>query len=245
PRRRRRSARSRVGLIVAVVVAFLVLTSLRSIAGFYTDYLWFDEVSFTQVFRGVLGTQVFLAVFFTLAFFVLLWGSMTVADRIAPRFRAMGPEDELVQRYRDLVGPHAGKVRIAVAALFALLTGVSTSSHWNEYILFRHHSNFGAKDSQFHKDIGFFVFRLPFITFGIQWLFVAIVITTVITVITHYLNGGIRLQSQTAQRVTPQVKVHISVLLGALALVKAVQYWFDRYALDLATSHVVDRKSVV
>src|SRR4051794_2344886 len=179
PRRRRRSARSRVGLIIAVVVAFLLLTSLRSVAGFYTDYLWFDEVHFTQVFRGVLGTQVFLALFFTVAFFLLLWGSMTIADRIAPRFRAMGPEDELVQRYRDLVGQQAGKVRVGVAALFALLTGVSTSGHWNDYILFRHHTSFGIKDPQFKKDIGFFVFRLPFITFVVQWLFVAIVITTV------------------------------------------------------------------
>src|SRR4051812_9730140 len=119
PRRRRRSARSRVGLIIAIVAAFLFLTSLRSVAGFYTDYLWFDEVHLTQIFKGVLGTQVFLAVFFTLAFFLLLWSSLTIADRIAPRFRAMGPEDELVQRYRDLIGPHAGKVRFAIAALFA------------------------------------------------------------------------------------------------------------------------------
>src|SRR5205807_10023680 len=70
------------------------------------------------------------------------------------------------------------------------------------------------------------------------WIFAAIVVTTVITAIAHYLNGGIRLQAQ-GQRVTAQVKVHISVLLGALALVKALQYWLDRYELDLATSHVV------
>src|SRR3954469_8658643 len=191
PRRRRRSARSRVGLIIAVVVAFLLLTSLRSVAGFYTDYLWFKEVHFTSVFRGVLGTEILLAVSFTVVFFLLLWGSLTIADRIAPRFRAMGPEDELVQRYRDLIGPHAGKVRFAVAALFALLIGVGTSSHWNDFILFRNHASFGLKDPQFHKDIGFFAFQLPFMKFVADWLFVAIVVTTVITVIAHYLNGGI------------------------------------------------------
>src|SRR4051794_18952471 len=147
--RRRHQSRSRVWILLVLVVLFILLTSLRSVAGFYTDYLWFKEVHFTQVFRGVLGTQLFLSLTFTLVFFLLLWGSLTVADRIAPRFRPMGPEDELVQRYREIVGPHAGKVRIAVAAVFALLTGVSTSGHWNDYILFRNHTNFGTKDPQF------------------------------------------------------------------------------------------------
>ena len=98
PRRRRRTPRSRVGLLVAVVVIFLLLTSLRSVAGFYTDYLWFKEVHLTKVFRGVLGTQIFLAVVFTLTYFVIQWVNLFIADRIAPRFRATGPEDELVQR---------------------------------------------------------------------------------------------------------------------------------------------------
>ncbi|MDQ1396539.1 MAG: uncharacterized protein QOG64_1798, partial [Acidimicrobiaceae bacterium] len=237
--RRRRSPRGRVILIAAVVLIFILITSLRSLAGFYTDYLWFKEVHLTQVFRGVLGAEILLAVVFTLLFLVLLWGNLTIADRIAPRFRAMGPEDELVQRYRDVVGPHAGKVRIGVAVVFALLTGLGTAGHWNDFILFRNHTSFGLKDPQFGKDIGFFVFQLPFLKFVVDWLFVAIVITTVITVVGHYLNGGIRLQAQT-QRVTPQVKAHISVLLGALALVKALQYFLDTYDLVLNTSHVVD-----
>ena len=239
PRRRRRTSRSRAGLLIAIVVIFLLLTSLRSIAGFYTDYLWFDEVGFTKVFRGVLGTEIFLAVTFTLVYFLLQWVNLFIADRIAPRFRPTGPEDELVQRYRDVVGPHSGKVRIGVALIFALITGLGTAGRWNDYLLFRNHTSFGQVDPQFKKDIGFFVFQLPFLKFVVDWVFVAIVIVTVITVVAHYLNGGIRLQAP-AERVTPQVKAHISVLLGALALVKAVQYWLDRFELNLSTSHVVD-----
>jgi len=227
-----------VGLVAAAFLAFLIITSFRSLAGFYTDYLWFKEVHFTGVFRGVLGAKFLLAIGFTALFFALLWVNLTIADRIAPRFRTLGPEDELVQRYRDAVGAHAGKVRIAVAAMFALLMGVGTASHWNDFLLFRNRTSFGVKDPLFKRDVGFFVFQLPFLKFVVDWLFVAIVITAVISVVGHYLNGGIRLQAPT-QRVTPQVKAHISVLLGALALVKAAQYRLDRYELDLSTSHVV------
>src|SRR3954470_3118316 len=236
--RRRRSSRRRFWVIAIAVLLFLLLTSLRSIAGFYTDYLWFKEVHLTGVFRGVLGTQIFLAVTFTLVFFILCYANLFIVDRVAPRFRGVGPEDELVQRYREIMGPHTGKVRIAVAGFFALVTGVGTSSHWNDFLLFRNATSFGQKDPQFNRDAGFFVFQLPFLRFLTDWLFVAIVIITFITVVLHYLAGSIRLQAQT-NRVTPQVKAHVSVLLGALALVKAVQYYLDRFELDLSTSHVV------
>jgi uncharacterized membrane protein (UPF0182 family) len=238
PRRRRRSSRSRVGIIAIVVLAFILLTSLRSVARFYTDYLWFKEVHLNQVFRGVLVTQVFLAVVFILVFFVLCFGNLFIADRLAPRFRGLGPEDELVQRYREVIGPHAGKVRLVIAALFAVFIGAGTAGHWNDYILFRNAASFGMKDPQFHRDAGFFVFQLPFLKFVADWVFVAIVIITILSVVFHYLGGSIRLQAQT-NRVTPHVKVHISVLLGVLALVKAVQYYLDQFELDLSTSHVV------
>ncbi|MDQ1367532.1 MAG: uncharacterized protein QOE57_3574, partial [Acidimicrobiaceae bacterium] len=238
PKRSRRAIRGRI-IIVAAVVLFILFASLRSIASFYTDYLWFKELKFTSVFRGVLVVQVLLAVVFCLLFFALMLGNLAIADKIAPRFRPTGPEDELVQRYREAVGLHAGKVRIVVAAIFALFAGIGTRSQWNNWLLFRHATSFGVKDPQFGRDVGFYVFQLPFIKFFIDWLFVAIVITLVVTVVFHYLNGGIRVQSP-IQRVTPQVKAHISVLLGGLALVKALGYWFERFELALSTKHVVN-----
>jgi len=126
-----------------------------------------------------------------------------------------------------------------VSLIFALFAGVGTRSQWNNWVLLVHASKFPTSDQQFHKNIGFYVFQLPFINFVLNWLFVALIITLIVTIIFHYLNGGIRLQSAT-ERVTPQVKAHVSVLLGALALVKAVGYWFDRYGLVLSTKHVVD-----
>jgi uncharacterized membrane protein (UPF0182 family) len=225
--------------VVAVVVAIILLTSLRGIARFYTDYLWFKELHLTSVFRGVLVVQVLLALFFTAFFFGLLLVNLTIADRIAPRFRPVGPEDEIVQKYREVVGPHAGKVRLVVALVFALFAGIGTRSQWNNWLLFSHGVKFQQTDPQFHRDIGFYVFQLPFIKFIFDWLFVAIIITLVVTLVFHYLNGGIRVQS-TVQRVTPQVKAHISVLLGALALVKAVGYYLERFGLTLSTKHVVD-----
>ncbi len=53
-----RSNRGRVIVIVLVVAAFVLVTSLRGIAAFYTDYLWFDALGFGGVFRRILWARV-------------------------------------------------------------------------------------------------------------------------------------------------------------------------------------------
>ena len=65
------------------------------------------------------------------------------------------------------------------------------------------------------------------------------VIILIVTAVAHYLNGGIRLQVQ-GQRVTPQVKAHLSVLLALLAILRAVGYWLERYSLLTSDRGFVD-----
>src|SRR5437867_12226899 len=114
-RRPRRSGRGRILLVIAAIGLFVLITTLRSIASFYTDYLWFQSIGQTGVWRGVLGTKLTLAFVFTAIFFALLWFNLFIADRIAPNFRPAGPEAELIERYHALVGRRPGTVRISVS----------------------------------------------------------------------------------------------------------------------------------
>ena len=238
PARRRNPGRARVWLIGAVVLLVLLITWLRGIAGFYTTYLWFQELDFADAWKTMLGTKVQLVVAFSLAFFVVLLANLTIADRVAPRFRLAG-DDELVARYRETVGPHAGKVRVVVALLFGLLVGTNASGQWENWLLFRNAVDFAESDPQFNRNAGFYVFKLPFLTFLVDWAFVALVMVLVVTLVAHYLNGGIRLQAP-GQRASAAVKAHVSVLLGAIALVKAAGYWLARFELAYSRSGVVD-----
>ncbi|MDQ3980487.1 MAG: UPF0182 family protein [Actinomycetota bacterium] len=236
--RRRRSSSGRVVLLVVAGALVFALFSLRGIAGFYTDYLWFDELGITSVWRQVLGSKIALGAIFTAVFFVVMWANLAIADLLAPKFRPIGPEEELVERYHQVVGSRAGLVRVAVAGIFALIAGPGVSGQWNAWILFRNRVPFSARDAQFDKDIAFFVFDLPFLTFVVDWLFATFVIVLIVTAVAHYLNGGIRFQTP-VQKVTPQVKAHLSVLLAVLALLKAVGYFLQRYELVYSTRGVV------
>ena len=229
-------------LALSIVALIILIVSLRGIAGFYTDYLWFDSLGFSSVWKRVLLTKMALAGIFMLFTFLLLWGNLYIADRIAPQSRPEGPEEAFVSRYHEAIGSRSGLIRIAVSALFALFLGIGTGGQWQDWILFRNRQDFGIKDPQFNIDIGFYVFQLPFIQFLINWLFTAFIVVLFITSIGHYLNGGIRVNTA-GRRVTAPVKVHISVLLAILALIKAADYWFQRYSLNFSGRGIVDGAS--
>jgi len=242
PSRPRFSRRSKIvaGLILVVLLAAIL--SLRGTARLWTDYLWFDSLGHGDVWTEILVYRIVLSVIFIVAFFALLYSNLVIADRLAPATRPPGPEEELLGHYHDAVGHRRRLVSVVVAALFALIVGGGTGGEWQKAMLFFNSVDFGIEDAQFGYDIGFYVFRLPFIQFLISWVFRALIIVAVITAIAHYVNGGIRVQT-TGQRVTPQVKVHLSVLLALIALVRAVGYWYDRFSLNFSSRGPVDGAS--
>ncbi|MBA2281253.1 MAG: UPF0182 family protein [Acidimicrobiia bacterium] len=241
PTRQGRPGRGRIAIITAAVLLVVLLMSLRGIASFYTDFIWYDSLGQSGVFTGVLRAKLTLVVLFTIGFFLLLWANLAIADKLAPAFRAPGPEEELVVRYRELVGGRTRLVRFVVAALFALTAGASPGAHWNEWILFNNSVDFGdSVDPLFGRDLSWYIFKLPFLDFLVGWLFFALVIVLIITAVAHYLNGGIRFQIPGPERVTSQVKVHLSALLAVLALVKAAGYYLQQFGLTISTRGTVN-----
>ena len=227
----------RIALIVTLAVVFVLVLSLRAIASVITDYAWFDHLDRSDVWSTQLRARLAPAIVAVVSTFIVVFVNLTIAERLAPEFRFQGPEDEITNRFRSAVAPFAIRVRIGVSALFALAVGANAAAEWKSWLLFNNAVDFGVKDPQFDKDIGFYVFRLPFINVALGLAFAALAVTFVLTLVSHYLNGGIRFQAPYS-RVTPQVKAHLSVLLALMALVKTGQYWFDRYEL------VFSRRSV-
>lgn len=247
PSRRERKARrgsllagrGRTILAVSLATLFVLLISLRGIALFYTDFLWFDSLGLSSVWSTVLGSKLSLTLIGAAIFMVLCWGNLAIAERIAPAFRPSNGEDDLIDRYHEVVGEKARLVRLGVALFLSVVVGVSLGSSWNEWILFTNRVDFGQKDATFNTDIGFYVFQLPFLTTVAGWLFSALILVLIVTLMAHIMNGGIRFNTQ-LNRVTPQVKAHVSVLLGALALVQGGRYWLGRYQLTFSTRGTVD-----
>jgi uncharacterized membrane protein (UPF0182 family) len=227
PRRRRRA---RWWLVGAAVLLIILLASLRTLASIYTDGLWFSSVHYHNVFSTLLVIKLGLFGVFGAIFFVVLWVNLVVCDRLAGNDLVAAQEDELVRRYQQLVRPVAGRVYVVVAFIMALIAASGTIGEWQNWLLFRHGGSFGVKDPQFHKDVGFYVFKLPFMSFVVDWTLAILIVTLAVSTVFHYLNGGI-LPQRGIPRVRPPVKAHLSVLLALIALTKAAGYVLQRWSL--------------
>ena len=221
---------------IAVVVAAFILLSILS--NLYIDVLWYREVHLSPVFWTRIWAQAGLASAFFITFFALLLVNLYVTRRLAPRVVALTPEQEIVERFRENVEPYLRWAIPLGAAVLSLFVGLAASSHWQEFLLWRSSGGivFGDPEPVFGRDPAFYVFTLPWLKYLQGWLFGSLVGVTVIVGIGHFLQGGIRPQAVgLSDKVDPQVRAHLSVLLGLVLLAKAWGYYLGRF--DLLTSH--------
>jgi len=239
PRPRRVGRLSRrfwIGLIfVILLVGFF---SLRSLAVLWTDEMWFSSVGLSHVFSTLFFIKVGLALTFGAIFFFIMWGNLLLTDRFGARDLSFDPEDEVVRRFQNVVRPYAKRVYAAIALVMGLIGGLNATGQWNNFILFTHSQSFHKVDPVFHKDLGFYVFTLPFLSYVVTWFLVILIIALIVTTIFHFLNGGIRTSRQ-APRVAPRVKAHLSVIGAAIALLKAAGYLIAKWELVNSSNGVV------
>ena len=221
-----------VGILVAIGVA------LVSMSGFYADWLWFKSVNFTSVWSTVLVTKVVLFVAAGLITAALILLNIIIAYKRRPLYVPMTIEADNLERYRAQIEPIKRWVVLGLAVALFYFAGTSGSMLWSTWLLFKNSTPFGATDPQFNMDISFFVFRLPFWQTLIGWAISTLVLAIISSSVVHYLYGGIRLQVR-EDRTTVAARVQLSVLLGGVVLLKAVAYWFDRYALALKESKLI------
>jgi uncharacterized membrane protein (UPF0182 family) len=228
-RSRRFSDKGRIALIAVAVVIVGILLFGRFFAGFYTDYLWFDSVGRAGVFSTMLRSKLLMFFLFGGTFVALAVLNLVIADRLAPSAFSANTHP-VVERFHEFFGHRLRPLRIAVATIAGLLFAAPAVGHWQDWLMFRNSQRFGIADAQFNHDVGFYMFRLPFIAFVLDWLFAALVFITLLVVATHVLSGGIIIQPP-RPKVRRATKAHVAVLLAALAVVKAGDYWLTRYEL--------------
>ncbi len=158
----RRESRIQLAIVGLVVALGLVWPS---VAGYYTDWLWFGETGYQQVFLTSLATRLGLGAVVALAAFLLLFGNFRLALRhFEEPYIVLGlsPADgtPIVMQRRGV------SLLVSLAsALAAAAAGVLGSSRWMHWLQFRHATTFGDRDPIFGQDVAFYVFQLPWYGF--------------------------------------------------------------------------------
>ncbi|MFF4339857.1 UPF0182 family protein [Kitasatospora sp. NPDC001540] len=223
------SRRAKVLLLTLGVLAALFLLFVM-FAGLWTDWLWFDSVHYGSVFTSQLGAKVGLFAVFGLLMALVVGFNLWLAHRLRPPLAAMSVEQQSLDRYRMGVAPFRKWLLVGLSLLVGLAAGAAAGAQWRTWMLWVNGTPFGVRDSQFHKDVSYYAFKLPWYEFVLGFAFSAVIVSLLAAAAVHYLYGGLRLQGP-GRRASAGAQGHLAVLLGVFVLLKAVAYWLDRYAL--------------
>ncbi len=237
PRRLGRfSRRAWFGLGLALL--FVLFASLKTVAVFWTDQMWFSQGGFGSIFTTLFTYKLGLIVVFGGAFAGLIFGNLMLTHRLRAKNLSFEPEDEMTRRYQNFVTPYVKRIYGAIALVLGFLAGLNAQSQWKNLALFLHPQHFANVDPVFHKNIGFYVFTLPFLSFVVTWVLIALFVTLLVSAVFHLLNGGIR-STKSWPVVSSSVKVHLSLIGAAIAFMKAIGYLLAKWHLVASTNGYV------
>jgi uncharacterized protein len=227
-----------------LLVAVVVLTGIPSFAEFYTDWLWYQELGYEQVFlksisaRATTGTAVGVVVF------VVLWLNLRLALRSLRRreFAIATPEGPRI------ITVETGRIRTIIyfaALAAAVLTGLYSASSWAEWLYALNATPFGRTDPVLGRDIGFYIFHLPVLEL-IHGITLATVLLAIVGVAgAHVASGNFALDPVRGIVTNGKARQHLSMLAAALMAVLAFGAWLRIPHLLTSQSGVVFGASYV
>jgi uncharacterized protein len=230
--------RTRLSRVYLIVLLMLIVSIPLSRTGveLLTESWWYDAVGFAGVFWTQLTWQAIMAVVTFIAYALCLWANYLLAMR-GSRDRTFHYLDNTAYvRHTDLITKG-----LALGLIGVISWGAATAStpEWEKILKYLHRSSFGSRDPIFNHDIGFYLFSLPLYEMLRDWVMLLLIWSLVIALFIYTLKGSINLDTGWRRALMGAPKLHVSLLLGAIALCTALGFWLERYQLLYSPTGVV------
>jgi hypothetical protein len=112
-------------------------------------------------------------------------------------------------------------------AVFAAQWG---ALRWEDFLLFKNSLDMGTKDPLLAKDIGFYLFKLPFIESLNGFAGFTLLLTIIAVAANYFLRGGIFIAEKIIS-IDSKVKKHIGILAGLVILNIGFGFYLDTFRL--------------
>ena len=212
-----------------LIILFLLLGS--SLINIYTDWLFFDELQYKSIFVKVLSVKLLLGLIYGVFSFAFIMINIIIASRthFAP-IELFLDDQTKVSLNIALLAKWIKPLTAVLAIAVSFYAGVLGSSVWNEFLLFQNRMNVGFSDPVFGKDIGFYLFNIPWFEAIKNFISFIIFITTFIVSFNYILRGGIIVQERNISA-DKRVKIHVGILAGLFIINMAFGFYLDQFQL--------------
>lgn len=223
-------------LLIVVLLLFIVLPFFNKSISFITDYFWFGEIALTNVFTKIFFTKVMCGLVGFLFTLTVLWLNLFVADKFSSG-KVFIPSSMVGYAVFSQLSKFSLKVFFLITAVIAFFVGIWASGQWELYLQFINATAFNIADPLFKRDIGYYVFSLPFLRSAVYGITGILVVSFVVSVIIYIIRGGIYVASLPLN-IPLKPRAHL-LILGSIII--ALFY----FHFDFSLSSMVTRSSTI
>ena len=191
----------------------------RWVANIVLDRWWYDSVTTAEVWRTRFVAQLVLLVGVGLVTLSVLGTSVWFVLRTG---RLQGePTSRALKRYHERMGPAHRWLLIVIVVYFTIHIGVTATRYWQSWLLFRHGGNLGVDVPVAGGDLGYYLFRLPFLSSSAMYLRQLMLFTIGVSIFGHAMSGALR-RPRGPEPSSRLAIAHLAMLAAAFLAVQAV-----------------------
>ena len=217
--------------ILVLILVTVVLPFVSSLLNYYTDWLFFVETGFASVFTTTLYAKTGVGLLFGVFLCAFIMVNLMYANRAQFPYSGIsivGGGNFRVNR--DDAIRFVKPLAILATVILSLLAANWGALRWEEALLFTNRVDVGTVDPVIGKDIGFYLFSLPFWEILNGFAGFVLLAATALAAAVYYVRGGIILSERGAV-IDVKVRRHLAILVGIFSCVIAAGFSLDGFQL--------------
>ena len=214
----------------------------------YPDWLWFENLGFSPVFWTMLLSKFGFGLMVWLLLALIIGMNIYAANRLNPRI-GTGGDFKVAADYASQFGLSTATLKTLVIAFILFSTfyiASKGSTQWDLLLRYLYQQPFGSTDPVFNRDIGFYLFSLPFYIFIQNGLLILFAVAALATMGWYLKNGALKIEGDfrqvqgalpTLPKITlaENVKKHLIFLCGIVVLLTTWAYRLKMFGLLYST----------
>ena len=227
-----------IGIGIVGVLLLWIGTSI------YPDWLWFENLGFSPVFWTMLMGKFGFGLMVWLLLTLIIGVNIYAANRLNPPV-GTGGGFKIADNYVSQFGLSPAMLKTLVTAFILFLPiyiASKGSAQWDLLLRYLYQQPFGSTDPVFNRDLGFYLFSLPFYIFIQNGLLILFIVAVPATMAWYLKNGALKIEGDLDQAMGTQtalpkitlaenVKKHLIFLGGIIVLLLAWAYRLKMFGL--------------
>jgi len=202
---------------------------LPLLARLYIDLRWYRELGHTELFLTPLATRLVIGAATGVAAGAVLFLNLRLARSYSgglPPLFLYDPDGSP----RFNLSETSLRLALPACVALAIMTGLYYDRHWSTWLQFLHASDFGLRDPIFGRDVGFYVFGLPFYE-ALCGLALWLVGSSLALSAGLYALRGALIVTEHHTRVHRPARIHLSALVALLLATLALNSYLGMFEI--------------